>query len=119
MLVWGHMVERFSNHPVVNVYIPANLQHRRASISTGQRLDVRLRCDHGHFNALPDQTLATQHFLGLLRKGRDIVMMQDDGAVTHQWHLLSNWMNTDSGAHRRQDLANGEPKNLSQMHINR
>ena len=60
------MVERYGNHPIIYINIRAYLQHRRAAVAAGQRLDMRLWCNHGHFNAVPGEPLETQHFLGLL-----------------------------------------------------
>ena len=78
-----HMVERSSNHPVIDIDIPTYLQHRRATVATSQRLDIGLRRNHRHLHALPREPFEPHHLLRFLREGRNVVLMQNQRSIAH------------------------------------
>ena len=80
------LIQRARNHPVVDEHIPANLQHRGATIATSECLNVGLRRNHGHLHALPRQPFEPHHLLRLLRERGDVVLMQNQSGAGHVDH---------------------------------
>ena len=80
----GHkLVDCPRDHPIINKNIGSDLQHRRTPITARELLHIGFGCDHGHLNALPCQTLQAHHLLRLLRKRRNVIVMQDQVCRAH------------------------------------
>ena len=67
----------------VAINVGADLQHRRAPVTAGQRQHVGLGQDAGHHHRLPGQLLEAQHEAHFFRKRRSGVMVQDERSLGH------------------------------------